>query len=61
VTIFIDQYFLEDIVTMITAGMLDVSIARFILYPFVLVLGAAVPVGGKQPEPTRGRFVFSNW
>lgn len=59
VAILFDQYCLEDLVNMVTMGMVDIALARFLLYPFVLLMGSVIPVGGpKSPPPSK--FVFSS-
>lgn len=52
-TIVFDQYYLESVFDTLFAGMFDISIARFLLYPFFLLLGAALPSGPKERKPTR--------
>jgi hypothetical protein len=41
IAIIIDQYFLDDLLEMIPAN-IDWSIPRFLVYPFVLLVGALV-------------------
>ena len=58
--ILFDQYCLEEIVNAVTMGMLDVDMVRFLLYPFVLLIGAALPVGKSVRTPPPSKFVFSS-
>src|SRR6187402_1894739 len=56
VSIIFDQFFLEDLVTVLSAGMFDVALARWLLFPALLVLFASFPMKKKQKTPAQQRF-----
>lgn len=57
VSIYLDQYVLEDAVEALTAGMLDIIIARWLLFPGILVGMAWVQkLVTKKPEQLASKY-----
>lgn len=57
VAIYLDQYFLEEAVEALTAGMLDIIIARWLLFPGILVGMAWVQkLFTKKPEQLPSKY-----
>lgn len=57
-SILFDQYCLDSVLEL-TGGMLDDSLARWFIYPAMLVLLGALPLGKRAQTPKSPRFVYS--